>query len=128
MVYRPDAASHAPTAARGSIVTPVTRWIHVRRRTTWFARASADWTAASSPPVESTQTFDAVVSYRIGASAAAAATADVTADNGVQSTRTRSAPSRAAAAVSATTIATTSPTKRARSAGIGGCGAVNETF
>ena len=51
----------------------------------------------------------------------------VTAGSGVHSTSTRSAPSRAAACVSATTIATTSPTKRTRPAGMGGCGAMNAT-
>src|SRR5262249_61883754 len=42
-----------------------------------------------------------------------------TAGSGSHSTVTRSAPSRAASAVSATTIATGSPTKRARSTGRG---------
>ena len=52
----------------------------------------------------------------------------VTAGSGVQSTPTRSAPSRAAADVSAMTMATTSPAKRTRSAGIGGCGATKDTW
>src|SRR5262249_23481683 len=84
-------------------------------------------TAAASPPAASTHTFDVVASYRTGAADAAAAVPAVTAGNGAQSTTTRSAPSRAALGVSATTMATTSPGNRARSAGIGRCGATNET-
>jgi hypothetical protein len=51
----------------------------------------------------------------------------VTAGSGVHFTTTRSAPSCAAAGVSARTTAATSPTKRTQSAGIGGCGATNDT-
>ena len=51
----------------------------------------------------------------------------VTAGSGTQSTVMRSAPSRAAAGVAATTTATTSPMKRTRSAGIDGWGAMKDT-
>src|ERR687891_585902 len=72
-VYRPVAGSHTPTAARGSIVTPVTRWTNVSSLTTWAARANTASTVAASPTSTSTHTLDVVPSYRMGAPAAAAA-------------------------------------------------------
>ena len=80
--------------------------------------------AAASPASESTQRFDAHASQTLGARAVMASAAVMAAGRGSHSTRTRSAPSRAAAGVSATTIATGSPTKRARSVGRGECGAM----
>ena len=105
----------------------MTRCTHVSNRTTWAARANARSTAAGSPAFVSTHTFDLASPQMIGASGATAARLPVTAGSGSQSTTTRSAASRAAAGVSATTMATMAPTKRARSAGIGGCGATKST-
>jgi hypothetical protein len=107
--------------------TPVTRWTHVWSRTTCAAPANARSVSDASPAFTSTQTFDATSSYRTGALSAAAATLRVTAGRALHSISTFSAPSRAAAGVSAITIATISPTKRTRSAGITGCGAMKRT-
>ena len=96
------------------------RCTHVSSRTTWAARENAVSTAAASPTSESTHTFDVVSSQTIGASEAAAVRLAVTAGRGAHSTATRSAPSRAAAGVSATISATGSPTKRTRPRASGG--------
>src|SRR5438552_3639307 len=87
--------------------------------TTCAARAKAASVAAASPAMVSTATFDAHASHTATAPAAIASVDVTTAGSGSHSTVTRSAPSRAASAVSATTIATGSPTKRTRSTGRG---------
>jgi len=92
--------------------------MRVSRRTTCAAQRNASSTAAASPLLESTAMFDCASSHTSGAPSAVASTAVVTAGIGSQSTENCSAASRAAAAVSPMTIAT----KRARSAGRGGCG------
>ena len=68
------------------------------------------------------QTFEAASSQSRGASAAAAATVSVTAGSGSKSTRTRSAASFATLTLSAITMATASPAKRALSWGSTRCG------
>src|SRR5437899_12997731 len=87
--------------------------------TTGAARANAVSVAAASPAAVWAATFDAHASHTATAPAAIAAADVTTAGSGSHSTVTRSAPSRAASAVSATTIATGSPAKRARSTGRG---------
>ena len=58
-----SSASWMPSAARGSIGTPVTRWAWKWRRTTWAARAKAASTAAVSPKRVSTATLPGASSH-----------------------------------------------------------------
>ena len=81
-------------------------------RVTCAARAKAAATAPASPWWKSTTWLPGTSSWSSGAPGAAAARASVTAGSGSMSGATASAASRACCAVSATTMATGSPTKR----------------
>jgi hypothetical protein len=96
------------------------RGTQVSSRTTWAAAAKAASAAPASPASESTHTLPPSRSQSTGVPAAVASRVAVTDGSGSQSTWTRRAASAARAAVSATTIATASPAKRARSTGSGG--------
>ena len=113
-VRRPSSAIHASTE-RGSMVSAATRWLVMASLTTCAAAANASAVAASLPWRISAAMLSDASGHKAGAPAVVASVKPTTCGSSSYSAYTASAASRACCMVSATTMATASPTWRTRS-------------